>query len=215
MRIFICGDSSCGNMPDKYRPIYGWGEFLADCLNGIEVINAASGGRSSKSFLEEGSLQMVLDQLEKGDLMLIQFGGNDALWDSEKLYTDPKTTYPEYLMRYVNGAKEKGAIPVLLTSVWLRRYHGDELVDILHEYNDAVRELAERENLLLAEVVGEAIKKMAQLPKEETATYYANLPAGVYENFPNGNEDNNHSLRKGAVFNAQIVADGLRALKLM
>ena len=215
MRIFICGDSSCGNMADKYRPIYGWGELLADCLNGIEVINAASGGRSSKSFLEEGSMQKVLDQLGKDDLMLIQFGANDALGDSEKLYTNPKTTYPEYLMQYVNGAKERDAIPVLLTSVWLRRYHGDELVDILHEYNDAVRELAKREKLPLVEVVNEAIKKMTQLPKEETATYYANLPAGVYENFPNGKEDNNHSLRKGAEFNARIVADGLKVLKLV
>lgn len=215
MRIFLCGDSSCDKKSEKIRPIYGWGEFLADYLDGIEVINAARGGRSSKSFLEEGALQEVLDQLEPGDLMLIQFGGNDFLWDSEKLYTNPRTTYPEYLMRYVNGAKERGAIPVLLTSVWIRRYHGEEPYDLFNGYNDAVRELAEKEKLPMIEVLKVAMKKMSELPKDETARYFGVLPAGVYENFPNGLNDNNHNVRKGAEFNARIVADGLKALKLV
>lgn len=215
MRIFLCGDSSSQIMPEEYRPLYGWGEVLNTYLPDTKIINAASGGQSSRSYVEEKRLQAVLDRLTEGDIMLIELGANDSVPEWVDRYTDPKTAYPQYLMKYINGAKERGATPVLLTSVWLRRYEGNTPVDILHEYNDTVRQLADKENVPLIDVVDEAMKKMRELPKEETEKYYAVLPTGVYRNFPDGKDDNNHSLYKGALFNAQIVADGLKKLKLV
>ena len=218
MRIFICGDSTCCKFSEIHRPLYGWGEFLDTYLPDTEVFNKAEGGKSSKSFLEEGDLQNVLDQLLPGDLMLIQLGGNDfPTWSGfENRHTEPHTEYPRYLSRYIEGARERGALPVLLTSAWLRRYTMDNKpIDILHEYNDAVRSLAVRENVPLIDVVSEAIRKLGTLPREETMTYFAVLLPGTHKNFPNGKDDNNHSLRKGAMFNAQIVAEGLKKLGLV
>ncbi len=216
MRIFICGDSTCCKFSEKYRPLYGWGEFLYTCLPDTEVFNKAVGGKSSKSFLEEGDLQNVLDQLLPGDLMLIQLGANDyQIWD-KKLYSEPHTEYPQYLSRYIEGAREHGAIPILLTSAWMRRYTEDNKpIDVFHEYNDAMRALAARENVPLIDVVNEAIEKVRTLPREATMQYFAILMPGTHENFPNGRDDNNHSLRKGAMFNAQIVAERLKKLNLV
>ena len=218
MRIFICGDSSCCKFSEHHRPLYGWGEFLDTCLPDTDVFNKAVGGKSSKSFLEEGDLQNVLDQLLPGDLMLIQLGGNDfpTWFGFEDRHTEPHTEYPQYLSRYIEGAREHGATPVLLTSVWLRRYTEDNRpIDILHEYNDTVRMLAAQENIPLIDVVNETIQKLGTLSRAETMTYYAILLPGTHENFPGGKDDNNHSLRKGAMFNAQIVAEGLKKLGLV
>lgn len=214
MNIYICGDSTC-HTGGARPPYYGWGHALNGFLPDICVFNTAEGGRSSKSFLEGGCLQKVLGKLAPGDLMLIQFGGNDSLADMEAVYTDPVTAYPQYLMQYVNGARDRGAQPVLLTSVWLRRYRGETAVDILHEYNDAVRLLAARENVPLIDVVGEALPKMQRMTKEETAAYFCSFPAGIYKDFPDGRNDNNHSSFKGAGFNAQIIAEGLKKLGLV
>ena len=79
-------------------------------------------GRSSRSFWEEGLFEPVREGMAAGDMLLIQFGHNDEK-DDER-HTDPDTTFPEHLMRYVRAAREKGALPVLLTPV-SRRFFSD------------------------------------------------------------------------------------------
>src|SRR4051812_44690800 len=69
VRIALAGDSTVN---DKT----GWGIGFAKAMNDqAEVTNFAKGGRSSKSFIDEGHWQKVLDA--KPDYVLIQFGHND------------------------------------------------------------------------------------------------------------------------------------------
>lgn len=44
----------------------------------FSVENHALGGRSSRTFIEEGLWQRVLDVVEEGDYVLMQFGHNDG-----------------------------------------------------------------------------------------------------------------------------------------
>lgn len=53
-------------------------------------------GRSSKSFIEEGRLEEILQMIKPGDYLFIQFGHNDSKEDSER-HTSPWSTYHRYL----------------------------------------------------------------------------------------------------------------------
>lgn len=95
--IFLAGDSTVKTYQDG-QYIAGWGQYLSLFLDSeIKVINAAHGGRSSRSFINEGRLydvpgssftfsenggNSIADQIQAGDYLFIQFGHND---DASKL----------------------------------------------------------------------------------------------------------------------------------
>ncbi len=106
-RIALAGDSTVTERQ-------GWGTGFARRLGaGASCANHARGGRSTKSFVEEGHWEKVL--AERPDVVLIQFGHNDAPGKGPERETDAFTTYRENLARMVEEARAAGARPVLLT----------------------------------------------------------------------------------------------------
>src|SRR6187399_2559644 len=74
--LWIVGDSTL----NSNAPLRGWGQELAQFfdLTKINVVNRAIGGRSSRTFQNEGRWEKVLAEMRKGDFVLIQFGHNDV-----------------------------------------------------------------------------------------------------------------------------------------
>src|SRR4051794_23842738 len=69
LRLVLVGDSTVAERT-------GWGRaFKLFCGPGIECINLAANGRSSKSYIDEGRWTAALAL--KADYYLIQFGHND------------------------------------------------------------------------------------------------------------------------------------------
>src|SRR5262249_22866430 len=97
----------------------GWGfgfkQFVAE---NADCRNMAANGRSSKSYIDEGRWRDALAL--KGDFYLIQFGHNDQPRKSPERETDPRTTYPQFMSRYVDDARALGAKPILITSLTRR-----------------------------------------------------------------------------------------------
>ena len=117
VRIVLAGDST---VTDKT----GWGLGFTKALNdSAELVNLSRGGRSSKSFHDEGLWRQVL--AAKPDYVLIQFGHNDQPGKGPERETDPSTTYRQNLARYVDEARAIGAKPVLLTSLCRRAWAAD------------------------------------------------------------------------------------------
>ena len=122
--IWIAGDSIAapGNK-DRLVPSCGWGEVIGDYFTEeVTVYNKALGGRSSKSFLQDSNYREIIDNLKPGDYFLISFGHNDMKGDDRytSLMGDSSTegNYKYYLKNmYIDPALEKGAIPVILSSV--------------------------------------------------------------------------------------------------
>lgn len=97
--IYLAGDSTVKTY-DEELYIGGWGQFLDEFLTeDVDVINCANGGRSSRSFINEGRLYNINDSnfnysfsqnngdsiedvIKEGDFLFIQFGHND---DASKL----------------------------------------------------------------------------------------------------------------------------------
>ncbi|MCM1206744.1 MAG: rhamnogalacturonan acetylesterase [Firmicutes bacterium] len=130
--VFVIGDSTAAEKDiSKGSPERGWGMMLQGCFSeDIVVDNHARNGRSSRSFIDEGLWQKVLDRMKPGDYVLIQFGHNDEKHDREgktKRFAKPGTTFDANLERYVRETREKGGIPVLLNCVERRLFYDARL----------------------------------------------------------------------------------------
>lgn len=106
-RLYVIGDSTAAVNPPERYPRMGWAQILQEQFDArfITVRDRAKGGRSAKSFFEEGLWAQVFGELEKGDYVFIQFGHNDSKANDPAHYTDPDTTYRRYLTTYVEDAR--------------------------------------------------------------------------------------------------------------
>ncbi|HCW64615.1 MAG TPA: rhamnogalacturonan acetylesterase, partial [Leeuwenhoekiella sp.] len=140
--VYCVGDSTVKNGSGKGDGgLWGWGDFIGQFLDTtkVKVANHALGGTSSRTFQSKGLWQPVLDSLQKGDYVLIQFGHNDsgALNDDSRARGTIKGTgeeteeidnmltgehevvhsYGWYIRKVVTEAKAKGAIPVVMAPI--------------------------------------------------------------------------------------------------
>src|SRR5690606_39173143 len=144
VNIWLVGDSTMAWKKPERHPESGWGEGLKGLVReNARIYNHAASGRSTKSFINEGRWRAVVDSLQKGDYVIIQFGHNDQKTD-EKLYTNPEGSFKDNLKLYVEETRKKGAFPILCTSIVRRHFdnHGI-LVDTHGAYLQATREVAE------------------------------------------------------------------------
>ena len=214
MKIFICSDSTAASYAPERAPLTGWGQVLGELLPQAQVVNKAMAGRSTKSYLNEGRLVQVEKELECGDLLLIQFTHNDTS-DLVWRHTDPNTSFMNNLAIFVDTARLRGAVPVLLTPIPGRCWQDGMLQDSHGEYPEAIRRLAMLKNVPLVEVYRPAVEQLRAMGEEESRKLYMHVEAGVYADYPNGQKDDVHTRRAGAEFYARLVADGLSELNLV
>ncbi|MGR4878227.1 rhamnogalacturonan acetylesterase [Streptomyces sp. LARHCF249] len=200
--LYIAGDSTAAQKYAGAAPETGWGMALPFFLHrDVAVANHAVNGRSTKSFIDEGRLDAVLDLIRPGDLLLIQFGHNDQKAADPTRYTEPWTSYQENLCRYVDGARERGALPVLATSVERRRFDADGTALRTHgEYPAAMRQVAREEGVTLLDVQELSLALWQELGPETTKAYF---------NWTATEQDNTHFNPPGAIAVARLVAAGL------
>lgn len=211
IRVFLAGDSTVTDGSAEGFPFAGWGQMLQRYFkHDVAVANYAIGGRSSKSFISEGRLDSILKQIKRDDYLFIQFGHNDQKPDEERR-TEPENTYPEHLRRYIDAARAKGAHPVLLTSVHRRFYEADGTLKNTHgAYLDAVRKLAQEENVPLIDLAEKSKTLFEQAGPEGTKSLFLWGAPGEWMNYPNGVKDNTHFQERGGIAVAGLVAEGIR-----
>ena len=89
--IHVVGDSTVQTYKDSAYPQTGWGQVIGYFFDGarVKVNNAALGGRSSRTFIEEGRLDGIMNAAQKGDYLFVQFGHNDRDYSKEARYVPP------------------------------------------------------------------------------------------------------------------------------
>jgi pectinesterase len=114
LRIVLAGDSTVTDNA-------GWGgaAFKGSFNDKVEIINLSKGGRSSKSFREEGRWDEAMKL--KPDYVVIQFGHNDEPGKPGRS-TDANTEYRASMTRYVDDAIAVGVKPILVTSIARRQW---------------------------------------------------------------------------------------------
>ncbi|MFD6999356.1 rhamnogalacturonan acetylesterase [Streptomyces mirabilis] len=196
--LYIAGDSTAAQKYADAAPETGWGMALPFFLREhLEVANHAVNGRSSKSFVDEGRLEVIFEAIRPGDLLLIQFGHNDEKSADPTRYTEPWSTYQDYLRQYVDGARARGARPVLATSVERRKFDAQGNAVPTHgDYPAAMRALAEEERVALLDIQALSIALWQRLGVEETKKYF---------NWTATEQDNTHFNPPGAIAVARLV----------
>ncbi|MEU2425815.1 rhamnogalacturonan acetylesterase [Streptomyces sp. NPDC007851] len=206
--LYIAGDSTAAQKTADEAPETGWGMALPFFLRkDITVSNQAVNGRSSKSFVDEGRLDAMLATVRPHDLLLVQFAHNDEKSADPTRYTEPWTTYQEYLLKYVEGARARGARPVLATPVERRRFDADGNAVPTHgDYPAAMRELAAREHVALLDIEALSLALWQSLGAEATKTFF---------NWTDTEQDNTHFNPPGAIAVARLVARELLRTRVL
>ncbi|WP_392562954.1 rhamnogalacturonan acetylesterase [Orbus sturtevantii] len=264
-RIFIISDSTASNYDKKVYPRMGWGQvfdkFIIKDANTI-VINGAQSGRSSRSFYNEGWLDLMVPFMQEGDYIIIAFGHNDEKCDVSNakrgeadiahLCTYPNDLdnnkqYPvgqEYmsfstsLERYINFAKAKGMVPILMTPVTRFRntnnqvaYQNNDVSPVVSNhytknkngflywgnYSNTIKFVAEKNNIPLIDLEELSID-FANRHQDDWQSYWlvidpndARYPYYKTQSLgTTNNPDTTHFQEKGALAMAKIIAKAIK-----
>ena len=234
--VFMIGDSTMANKPLKdENQERGWGQMLPMMLQGkIRVDNHAVNGRSSRSFINEGRWDKVIEKMGKGDYLIIEFGHNDEK-PGEKRHTDPGSTFDDNLRMFAQKALEKGATPILMNSIVRRNFpasvtekaedrddnpptavgptknkeEGDILVDTHGAYLISPRIVAAELSTPFVDLNALTHSLVQSLGREKSKELFMWIPANTYKFCPDGKIDNTHLNIYGGKVVAAIAAKAI------
>ncbi len=234
--IFVIGDSTAANKDiSNGKQERGWAMVLQSYFDPeyIRVDNHAVNGRSSKSFINEGRWDKVLEKMKPGDYVIIQFGHNDEKPKADR-HTDPGSTFDYNLAKFVRETREHGGIPILMNCVVRRNFfvnapendddeklrtmtfkdgvkmvEGDTLIDTHGLYRIAPRDVAARMNchFVDANKITHALEQ--GLGTEASKKLHMWFRPGEEPSEPKGKQDNTHYSIYGAHQVARLLADAI------
>lgn len=213
--IFWAGDSTVQYNDIMTYPQTGIGQVFHLFLKpDVKVENHAKNGRSTKSFIDESRLPAIYDKISEGDFLFIQFGHNDEKKEDPERYTEPFSDYMVNLEKFVNVARNKKALPVLITPLE-RRCFVDEKTLGPGEHGDyvkAMKQTAERLDVPLIDLNSMSRAEMTRVGAEASKSWYMHIPEGKYPYHMEGLTDNTHLQYAGAVMYGGCIARGLKEL---
>lgn len=232
--IFMIGDSTMANKSLKNGNLErGWGMAL-QCYfdDAIRIDNHAVNGRSSKSFIDEGRWQIVVDKIRPGDYVFIQFGHNDEKPKADR-HTEPGSTFDDNLRKFVRETREKGGIPVLFNSVVRRNFlkqvpqndddealrnttgpttvqaneEGDTLIDTHGAYVISPLNVANEMGVVFVDANKITHELEQGMGREASKKLHMWFLPGEEPSVPKGRQDNTHYNVYGAHVVAALLAD--------
>lgn len=215
--IFTIGDSTMADKPlEGGNPERGWCQLLPEFLKGdVALENHAVNGRSSRSFILEDRWNKVLSRLKKGDYVFIQFGHNDQKFKAPSRYTNPYTGYRQNLEKYVRETREKGATPILFTSIVRRNFneHGT-LIDTHGDYPLVVRLVGDDMDVPFVDLQRLTENMEISYGVERSKELHLWYTPGEIPFYPEGKQDDTHLSVKGAREVAGLAVGDLKKLNL-
>ena len=241
--IFLASDSTVQTYEKKYEPQTGWGETLCkffgefvqdsscdDCnysqshtyeTANVVIENRAIGGRSSRSFIQEGKLDDLLEDIKPGDYVLLQWGHNDSTGTRPERYVAPED-FGKWIQYYIDGAVQRGATPVLVTPVARYSYktNSDGTLDSFQEgfkaYGDIMRKIAAEQNIPLVDLSKASIELCNEFGISGAESLFLHVTAGDYPEsvYAGGYTDDTHLQYFGAYKFSQCVARGIQEMDL-
>jgi lysophospholipase L1-like esterase len=220
--LFLVGDSimHTGTGDGETGP-WGWGSEIIPMFDAakVHVYNEGLGGRSSRGYIQEGAWTKIMDHLQPGDWVIVQFGHNDAAnsqnypdrttakgnGDQTEEIDSPVThqketihSYGWYLRQYVKDAKSKGAQVIICSPPPRDTWVDGKIVRGLDGYAGWAAEAARQRGALFIDLNTISADKYDALGQEATHALF---------------NDNQHSRKAGAHLNAESVVTGIKGLK--
>ncbi|MDP4182708.1 MAG: carbohydrate-binding protein, partial [Bacillota bacterium] len=120
-------------------------------------------------------------------------------------YTEPNTEYKQYLRQYIDGARSKGAIPVLITPVARLNYTNGVFKNDFPAYCTAMKEVAVEKNVGCIDLMTKSINYYTSIGYNQVYPFYMVSSNGT---------DYTHFTDKGATQIARLVSEGVKGLNL-
>jgi lysophospholipase L1-like esterase len=201
--VYLAGDSTtCDQFTSPYA---GWGQALPTRVgSGAVIANYGDSGESSGSFLSNRALFPTVKPLIKSkDLVFIQFGHNDKNTSS--------TAFRDNLTRMINGVRERGGSPVLVTPPVRRQFSGSTLTRTAQHVNGlgvdlpaVMRSLGRSANVPVIDLTAKSKALVESLGPSASQPLYLTRETG----------DNTHFSMYGATKMADLVVQGVREQNL-
>jgi lysophospholipase L1-like esterase len=238
--VFLCGDSTGKNEDDRPDGMWGWGSQAYTVFDSTKCVfqNQAMAGRSTRTYIDEGRWEEVYNSLQKGDVVLIQFGHNDiggikdgkkrgvlaTAKDSSAVYCMQNSgvykviySYGWYLKKMIRDAQEKGAVPVLLSLTPRNEWHEGN-----GHSRGFIYPVKEKAGKLYIERRNEQFGSWCRSVSRETGCEFVDIhnitadaldKLGPTKSAAYFKNDHTHTSLKGAQLNAKSLAKGLRDIQ--
>lgn len=217
--LFTIGDSTVRNNDSDADGMWGWGSVIGQYFDDrkITVENCAMAGRSARTYLNEGRWDKVYNALKPGDFVLIQFGHNDGgdinkgkargelrgNGNETKVFQMEATkqyevvyTYGWYLRKFIGDAKEKGAIPIILSHTPRNKWKNGKIERNTDSYGLWAKQAATMGGAYFIDLNKISADKLEKEGQDQSGSYF--------------NHDHTHSSLKGANMNAQSIIEGIK-----
>lgn len=206
--VFLAGDSTVTDQ--RNEPYAGWGQMLPRFFGqGIAVSNQAESGLALYSFERQKRLEKVLSMMKKGDYLFIQFGHNDQ--KNKSAGAGPFTTYKANLKKFVEAARSKEGLPVLVTPMERRRFDNDgKLMPSLADYAEAVRQVGVEEKVPVIDLNAMSLKLYEALGPEKSKKAFVHYPANTFPGQEKALSDDTHHNAYGGYELARCVVEGIK-----
>lgn len=224
--IYLASDSTVQSYDKSFYPQTGWGEVLIQYFQknisvkylnprptvyeteDIIIDNRAIGGRSSKSFLEEGRFDRILMDVRENDYVFVQFGHNDGTKARPNRYVSV-SDFERYIRYYIDGIHQRKATCVLVTPVARRNYREEtgKFVISFNNYRSIMLKLAKEKNTPILDLGKESSAYLNSIGPEESKKLFMWIKPGEFPdgNYAEGKQDNTHLQRRGAIEFAGIL----------
>jgi lysophospholipase L1-like esterase len=148
--------------------------------------------------------------MKPGDYLFIEFAHNDQKQGSA--YVEPFTTYKEQLKLYISEARNKGGIPVLVTSMHRRSFDSTgHINNTLGDYPEAMRQAAAEEKVALIDLNAMSKTLYESWGPETSLNAFVHYPANSFPGQTQALKDNTHFSTYGAYELARCVVEGIKA----
>ena len=206
--VFLCGNSTVVDQDNE--PWASWGQMIPYFFDtNVCIANYAESGESANTFIAAGRLKKALSQMKKGDYLFMEFGHND-----QKQKGPGKGAYYSFmtsLKTFIDEARLRGAHPVLVTPTQRRSFGPDGHIRDTHEdYPEAIRWLAEKENVPLIDLNEMTRTLYEAMGVEPSKRAFVHYPAGSYPGQTQDFADNTHFNPYGAYEIARCIVEGLK-----
>lgn len=216
--LYMIGDST---MHNSNQDLWGWGTTIADQLDlsKINLINSATAGRSTRTFIKEGRWAKVDSALKPGDFVIMGFGHNEGSKpDTSKAgyrgvlkgigeevvsltwkdgLVEVVHTYGWYIRKFIKDTKAKGATPIVVSMIPRREWDAAGKIQRADkDYGLWAKQVAEQEAATFVDLNEITAAKYDKLTHEQVFALFG--------------KDHTHTNKDGAVINAQSFVDGLK-----
>lgn len=206
--IFIAGDST---VTDQARePYAGWGQMLPRFFDSsVAVSNHAESGLALFSFAGQRRLEKVLSMMQKGDYLFIQFGHNDQ--KDRREGAGAFTTYKKDLEDFIDAARKKGGIPVVISPMErLRIDKSGKQTPTLADYSKAAHDVATTKHAPFIDLSAMSTTLYGALGYEHATSAFVFYPANTFPGQTQKLKDQTHHNNFGAYELARCVVEGIR-----